>query len=162
MDITSEETLKPFVVQITGLPMLPHHTCWTSIPQALTDSDPACFLLQCHSCIPQRCLLVSSGDCLCCIVYKRLSSPVLQQEKLLTGGPNVFAGPMIRIIGDRLSWEIKAALLHTIGLLIAKAGPGLKPFVPQLQTTFLKCLGDQVCFMDKHSYIKAEQATYLC
>ena len=52
---------------------------------------------------------------------------------------------MIRIIGDRLSWEIKAALLHTIGLLIAKAGPGLKPFVPQLQTTFLKCLGDQVC-----------------
>ncbi|DBB12167.1 TPA: hypothetical protein ACH3X3_006274 [Trebouxia sp. C0006] len=52
-------------------------------------------------------------------------------------------GPMIRIIGDRLSWEIKAALLHTIGLLIAKAGPGLKPFVPQLQTTFLKCLGDQ-------------------
>lgn len=56
----------------------------------------------------------------------------------------LFAGPMIRIIGDRLSWEIKAALLHTIGLLIAKAGPGLKPFVPQLQTTFLKCLGDQV------------------
>lgn len=54
-------------------------------------------------------------------------------------------GPMIRIIGDRLSGEIKAALLHTIGLLIAKAGPGLKPFVPQLQTTFLKCLGDQVC-----------------
>lgn len=54
---------------------------------------------------------------------------------------------MIRIIGDRLSWEIKAALLHTIGLLIAKAGPGLKPFVPQLQTTFLKCLGDQVCSM---------------
>ena len=38
---------------------------------------------------------------------------------------------------------MKAALLHTIGLLIAKAGPGLKPFVPQLQTTFLKCLGDQ-------------------
>lgn len=58
---------------------------------------------------------------------------------------HVLAGPMIRIIGDRLSGEIKAALLHTIGLLIAKAGPGLKPFVPQLQTTFLKCLGDQVC-----------------
>ena len=32
-----------------------------------------------------------------------------------------YAGPMIRIIGDRLSWEIKAALLHTIGMLIAKA-----------------------------------------
>ncbi len=73
----------------------------------------------------------------------------------------MFAGPMIRIIGDRLSWEIKAALLHTIGLLIAKAGPGLKPFVPQLQTTFLKCLGDQVCCMDNHTYIKASRATYV-
>lgn len=57
---------------------------------------------------------------------------------------------MIRIIGDRLSGEIKAALLHTIGLLISKAGPGLKPFVPQLQTTFLKCLGDQVCSVTDH------------
>jgi hypothetical protein len=53
-------------------------------------------------------------------------------------------GPLIRIIGDRFAWQVKAAILHTLGLLIAKAGPGLKPFVPQLQTTFLKCLGDQV------------------
>ena len=30
----------------------------------------------------------------------------------------------------------------TLGRLIAKAGAGLKPFVPQLQTTFLKCLSD--------------------
>ena len=36
--------------------------------------------------------------------------------------------------------------MHTLGLLIGKAGPGLKPFVPQLQTTFLKCLSDQVIF----------------
>ena len=54
------------------------------------------------------------------------------------------AGPLIRIIGDRFAWEIKAAILRTLGLLIAKAGGGLKPFVPQLQTTFLKCLADQV------------------
>ncbi|KAK9840722.1 hypothetical protein WJX81_000165 [Elliptochloris bilobata] len=52
-------------------------------------------------------------------------------------------GPLIRIIGDRFAWEIKAAITRTLGLLIAKAGAGLKPFVPQLQTTFLKCLGDQ-------------------
>jgi hypothetical protein len=38
--------------------------------------------------------------------------------------------------------QIKAAILVTLGLLIVKAGPGLKPFVPQLQTTFLKCLSD--------------------
>jgi hypothetical protein len=55
-----------------------------------------------------------------------------------------FAGPLIRIIGDRFAWEVKAAILHTLGLLIGKAGTGLKPFVPQLQTTFMKCLGDQV------------------
>ena len=53
-------------------------------------------------------------------------------------------GPLIRIIGDRFPWEIKAAILKTLGLLIRKAGPRLKPFVPQLQTTFLKCLPDQV------------------
>lgn len=53
-------------------------------------------------------------------------------------------GPLIRIIGDRFPSPIKAAILKTLGLLIAKAGPGLKPFVPQLQTTFLKCLNDQV------------------
>ena len=60
------------------------------------------------------------------------------------------AGPLIRIIGDRFAWEIKAAILHTLGLLIAKAGAGLKPFVPQLQTTFLKCLGDQVSGLSAH------------
>ncbi|PRW50843.1 Translational activator GCN1 isoform A [Chlorella sorokiniana] len=51
-------------------------------------------------------------------------------------------GPLIRIIGDRFPWQIKAAILKTLGLLIGKAGAGLKPFVPQLQTTFVKCLSD--------------------
>ena len=99
-------------------------------------------------------------------------------------------GPLIRIIGDRFPWQIKAAILHTLGLLIryppaaawrgaatgtgglswlkglasgalptcpsapppcgappslppcSKAGAGLKPFVLQLQTTFVKCLSD--------------------
>ena len=82
-------------------------------------------------------------------------------RKAVDQGSSVFAGPMIRIIGDRLSWEIKAALLHTIGLLIAKAGAGLKPFVPQLQTTFLKCLGDQVCFVDEQSCTRVSCAAYL-
>lgn len=49
---------------------------------------------------------------------------------------------MIRIIGDRFPWQVKAAILRTLGTLIAKAGLGLKPFVPQLQTTFVKCLLD--------------------
>jgi hypothetical protein len=37
-----------------------------------------------------------------------------------------------------------AAILSALGAIIAKAGAGLKPFVPQLQTTFLKCLPDPV------------------
>ncbi len=44
----------------------------------------------------------------------------------------------------RFPSSIKAAILTTLGLLVGKAGPGLKPFVPQLQTTFLKCLNDAV------------------
>lgn len=51
-------------------------------------------------------------------------------------------GPLIRIIGDRFPWQTKAAILRTMGLLVARAGAGLRPFVPQLQTTFVKCLAD--------------------
>ena len=51
-------------------------------------------------------------------------------------------GPLIRVIGDRHPGNVKAAILTTLGLMVAKAGQGLKPFVPQLQTTFVKCLSD--------------------
>lgn len=62
-------------------------------------------------------------------------------------------GPLIRIVGDRFAPPVKAAILRALGAVIGKAGTGLKPFVPQLQTTFLKCLPDvdsdirmQVCW----------------
>ncbi|KAH7283513.1 hypothetical protein KP509_34G010800 [Ceratopteris richardii] len=51
-------------------------------------------------------------------------------------------GPLIRIIGDRYSWQVKSAILATLGIIISKGGIALKPFLPQLQTTFIKCLQD--------------------
>ncbi|CAH9129951.1 unnamed protein product [Cuscuta epithymum] len=49
-------------------------------------------------------------------------------------------GPLIRIIGDRFPWQVKSAILSTLTIIIRKGGLALKPFLPQLQTTFVKCL----------------------
>ncbi|XP_042484650.1 protein ILITYHIA [Macadamia integrifolia] len=51
-------------------------------------------------------------------------------------------GPLIRIIGDRFPWQVKSAILSTLCIMITKGGIALKPFLPQLQTTFIKCLQD--------------------
>ncbi|PIA40115.1 hypothetical protein AQUCO_02500083v1 [Aquilegia coerulea] len=51
-------------------------------------------------------------------------------------------GPLIRIIGDRFPWQVKSAILSTLRIIIRKGGMALKPFLPQLQTTFIKCLQD--------------------
>ena len=51
-------------------------------------------------------------------------------------------GPLIRIVGDRFPSNVKSAILSTLYLLIGKGGIMLKPFLPQLQTTFIKSLQD--------------------
>ena len=58
--------------------------------------------------------------------------------------PHIIAitGPLIRVISDKFQWQVKAAILQTLTFLIAKGGQTLKPFVPQLQTTFVKCIQD--------------------
>lgn len=51
-------------------------------------------------------------------------------------------GPLIRIVGERFSSSIKAAILYTLNILLLKIPAFLKPFLPQLQRTFAKALAD--------------------
>ncbi|KAG7021005.1 Protein ILITYHIA [Cucurbita argyrosperma subsp. argyrosperma] len=63
-------------------------------------------------------------------------------EKVLKEFVIQITGPLIRIIGDRFPWQVKSAILSTLSIIIRKGGMALKPFLPQLQTTFIKCLQD--------------------
>ncbi|KAL3812577.1 hypothetical protein ACJIZ3_013845 [Penstemon smallii] len=63
-------------------------------------------------------------------------------EKALKEFVIQITGPLIRIIGDRFPWQVKSAILSTLSIIIQKGGIALKPFLPQLQTTFVKCLQD--------------------
>ncbi|XP_062399503.1 stalled ribosome sensor GCN1 [Sardina pilchardus] len=67
----------------------------------------------------------------------KLTSP----EALRPSVVNI-TGPLIRILGDRFAASVKTALLETLTLLLGKVGIALKPFLPQLQTIFLKALQD--------------------
>ncbi|KAI9203244.1 armadillo-type protein [Polychytrium aggregatum] len=69
-------------------------------------------------------------------LVRRTSVPAL--------GPFVtqITGPLIRVIGDRFPWQVKAAILQTLSLLLVKVPALLKPFLPQLQRTFVKSLSE--------------------
>ena len=66
---------------------------------------------------------------------------VTSPEALKSSVINI-AGPLIRILGDRHAWSVKVSVLDTLSLLLEKAETQLKPFLPQLQQTFLKGLED--------------------
>ena len=50
-------------------------------------------------------------------------------------------GPLIRVISER-SVDVKCAILTTLNQLLEKIPTFVKPFLPQLQRTFTKCLAD--------------------
>jgi HEAT repeat protein len=66
----------------------------------------------------------------------------LTTEKALAPYIIAVTGPIIRAMGDRVPVSVKVALLNTMMIIMEKSGARLKPFVPQLQTTFLKALQD--------------------
>lgn len=51
-------------------------------------------------------------------------------------------GPLIRVLGERHSWSVKSAVLDAIYFLLLRVDVTLKPFLPQLQPTFMKNLTD--------------------
>lgn len=54
----------------------------------------------------------------------------------------VITGPLIRVVGERFSSDIKAAILYALNILFAKVPQFLRPFIPQLQRTFVKSLSE--------------------
>lgn len=51
-------------------------------------------------------------------------------------------GPLIRVLNERFTWQLKVALLQTLSLVLAKVSASMKPFLPQLQSSFVKALND--------------------
>lgn len=52
------------------------------------------------------------------------------------------AGPLIRVMSERFPWQIRAAILRAMTVLLEKCAPMLRAFAPQLQSTLVKCLSD--------------------
>ncbi|EGW32689.1 translational activator of GCN4 [Spathaspora passalidarum NRRL Y-27907] len=51
-------------------------------------------------------------------------------------------GPLIRVIGEKVNSDIKAAILVALNSLLLKIPQFLRPFIPQLQRTFVRSLSD--------------------
>lgn len=65
-------------------------------------------------------------------------TPAVQLKPLVT----VIAGPLIRVIGERFPSDVKAAILYALDMTFEKVPQFLRPFIPQLQRTFIKSLSD--------------------
>ncbi|PWA03181.1 hypothetical protein BB558_000655 [Smittium angustum] len=64
------------------------------------------------------------------------------KEEYLKSQITSITGPLIRIVGDRIPPEVRSAVISSLGLLLFKTPQYLRPFLPQLQRTFVKFLSD--------------------
>jgi len=76
------------------------------------------------------------------VAAKGLGDLVTLTAKPILEAHRTFAGPLIRVLGDRFDAFVKVAIIDTLRLLLEKVGPSLKQFFPQLQTAHVKCLSD--------------------
>lgn len=60
-------------------------------------------------------------------------------------------GPLIRVMSDRFPWQVKAAVLRALLLLLKTAPSVLRTFAPQLQSTFVKSLNDKSSLVRKRA-----------
>lgn len=69
---------------------------------------------------------------------------LVELTNLQSLGPYVIKllGPLIRSLSGRMPWQVKAAILKALLALIKKGPRLIKSFVPQLQSSFVKCLSD--------------------
>lgn len=68
------------------------------------------------------------------------------------GGTAVkFAGPLIRVMSARFPWQVKAAVLKALSALLRKASGTIRTFVPQMQSIFVKCIGDSRLLVRKRA-----------
>ncbi|CAI5531411.1 unnamed protein product [Closterium sp. Naga37s-1] len=139
IDVASEAALRPFVVPITG---------WVSDSGCRHGADRRGEASE--AVLQPFAVPITCPSCPC------ISSPLIPPHLSLASSfspslaPYPFAvcllppshSPLIRIVGDRFPWQVKAAILSTLAILITKGGIALKPFLPQLQTTFIRCLQD--------------------
>jgi hypothetical protein len=66
----------------------------------------------------------------------------LSDSASLRASVMAITGPLIRVLGERYSSSLKSVLLDAIYFLLIKVDITLRPFLPQLQPTFLKNLND--------------------
>ncbi|CAI5759091.1 unnamed protein product [Candida verbasci] len=62
-------------------------------------------------------------------------------------------GPLIRVVGEKVSTDIKSAILIALNNLLLKIPQFLRPFIPQLQRTFIRSLTDSNDKLRKHAVL---------